>query len=600
MNVDKKIFDSKKYFLYAFKRHIGNENKILYKKFLPSIREVLLDYIDIYEDVNKNIENKKLQNAKNDIIKSSIFFIEKSIFYTQGVYKEELDLLIDDMKNIQSNSLDSVGEIRTYNKCKAIIKKISNNNLYTNLSDIAKQLKSFSEVDRNIECMISEMLYDGYSLKYIGNWYTANIGKDLMNLDNDSIDVLIDKFKEFHIDEKEYKYYITIKSNKILEDKIYLDYNIAMKKEEYESIALINEVDGKDAKSYLSQGQINFLYSTVIKSRDYYKGLELLIDSLNSYIQMINYLDEENEITINDKIVVKIDDGKYEKLRKVIYDDVILFNKSEIKELEDIKDFMKYREKLYSMKVGYDQVANIQRAINIIKGQQYQTKENRLINLWSVLEYMLTFHNGNNIISKVKDIVPKVYCLYLIKDKINIFWNILYKYKSSSYESVDNMINFCKSDVDEYRYDLNKFIKYLNSKGEKIVNDFEFNDLLKRSILEIGSLFFDKKLRLSYLKDKYEEIEMDLVRIYRDRNILIHSGRRGIRNINYKTLRLYQYNNNILSVIIYYKNKTPMLTIEEILNSIEYTYNKYLKECEKKLSNDELVNICRPKYLFIE
>lgn len=213
---------------------------------------------------------------------------------------------------------------------------------------------------------------------------------------------------------------------------------------------------------------------------------------------------------------------------------------------------------------------------------------------------MLTFHNGNNIISKVKDIVPKVYCLYLIKDKINIFWNILYKYKSSSYESVDNMINFCKSDVDEYRYDLNKFIKYLNSKGEKIANDFEFNDLLKRSILEIGSLFFDKKLRLSYLKDKYEEIEMDLVRIYRDRNILIHSGRRGIRNINYKTLRLYQYNNNILSVIIYYKNKTPMLTIEEILNSIEYTYNKYLKECEKNLSNDELVNICRPKYLFIE
>ena len=41
-------------------------------------------------------------------------------------------------------------------------------------------------------------------------------------------------------------------------------------------------------------------------------------------------------------------------------------------------------------------------AINIIKGQKEQTKENRLINLWSVLEYMLTFHNGDNIISKVK------------------------------------------------------------------------------------------------------------------------------------------------------------------------------------------------------
>ena len=52
-SINKKVFDSKKYFIYAFKRHILNENKILYKKFLPSIREVLLDYIDIYDDVNQ-------------------------------------------------------------------------------------------------------------------------------------------------------------------------------------------------------------------------------------------------------------------------------------------------------------------------------------------------------------------------------------------------------------------------------------------------------------------------------------------------------------------------------------------------------------------
>ena len=54
--INEKVFDAKKYFIYAFKRHILNENKILYKKFLPSIREVLVDYIDIYDDVNQNIE----------------------------------------------------------------------------------------------------------------------------------------------------------------------------------------------------------------------------------------------------------------------------------------------------------------------------------------------------------------------------------------------------------------------------------------------------------------------------------------------------------------------------------------------------------------
>lgn len=315
---------------------------------------------------------------------------------------------------------------------------------------------------------------------------------------------------------------------------------------------------------------------------------------------MVNYLDESNELIVNDKIVVKIDEGKYEKLRKQIYDDVMLFDKSELKELEDIKDFMEYRQKVYSMNIGYDEITNIQRAINIIKGQKNQTKENRLINLWSVLEYMLTFHNGDNIISKVKDIVPKVYCLYLIKDKINIFWSILCQYRNSDNKIVRDIIDECKSDEKEYRYDLNKFINFIKLKGKDIGEDFKFNDVLRRSILEIGNLLFNEKSRIDYLNKKYEEIEMDLIRIYRDRNILIHSGRRGIRNINYKTLRLYQYNNNILSIIIYYKNKNPMLTIEEILNSIEYTYNKYIKEIDSKLETEQLLGICRPKYLFIE
>ncbi|WP_195964857.1 hypothetical protein, partial [Clostridium cuniculi] len=112
--------------------------------------------------------------------------------------------------------------------------------------------------------------------------------------------------------------------------------------------------------------------------------------------------------------------------------------------------------------------------------------------------------------------------LYLIKDKINIFWSILYQYKNSENEIVRDMIDQCKSEEKEYRYDLNKFIRFINLRGKDIGEDFKFNDVLRRSILEIGSLLFDKKVRTNYLNKKYEEIEMDLIRIYRDRNILIH------------------------------------------------------------------------------
>lgn len=283
-----------------------------------------------------------------------------------------------------------------------------------------------------------------------------------------------------------------------------------------------------------------------------------------------------------------------------IYDDKILFNKSERKELEDIKDFIEYRENVYLMNIGHDEIVNIQRAINIIKGQKNQTKENRLINLWSVLEYILTFHSGKSIIGKVKDIVPKVCCLYVIKDKINMFWNLLYNFKGSKHECVNQMINECVREDDDYKYDLNKLIQYIQKKDKAIIDEFDFNDVLKRYIAEIGMLLNSETSRVNFIKSKYVDIEMDLIRIYRDRNILIHSGRRDIRNINYKTLRLYYYNNSILGLIIHYKKNNPQLTIEEILNAIDCTYNKYINMIAEKLEIDQLKEICRPKYLYIE
>ena len=80
---------------------------------------------------------------------------------------------------------------------------------------------------------------------------------------------------------------------RIPDENFYLDYNFVMKKESVEDITLHKVQDNKDAKNYLNYGGNNYLYTVILKCRDYYKGLEILIDSLNSYIQMVYYLDED-------------------------------------------------------------------------------------------------------------------------------------------------------------------------------------------------------------------------------------------------------------------------------------------------------------------
>ena len=282
------------------------------------------------------------------------------------------------------------------------------------------------------------------------------------------------------------------------------------------------------------------------------------------------------------------------KLRVHAYDDDILFSNMEKREKEDIQDFIKYRNRLYRQRIISEEIVNLQRALNIAKNYSDQSQENRIINLWAVLEYILTFHEGTSIIAKVKDIIPKIVCLYFVKDKINSFWFRLNNVKRN--ESVDEFLKKCRVDDADYYYDLDKFLDYIQSKGPCLIDEFIFNDILMRDIAEIGYLINDKN-RKSCIEKRYMEVSCDLVRIYRTRNILIHSRHRNSMNLNYKSLRLYQYINHLLGVIIYYKNKNPHFTITEILNSIEYTYKEYIDNIGK----DDITpkQICKPEYLFL-
>ena len=598
-NIEDKNFSAKKYFLFAIRKYITNSNRIIAKYFSPSMRELLVNYIEIYEDMLSNYENKKLKNSKCELIKAITFYLKESIFYKEKIYKEEFDYLINDFENIVCENMIKSNEHRVYNKCKALIKKIDNENIYLNLIEITKKTSSYEVVDEVIQSFVSELLYDGVSLKYLSDWYNSNIATEISSITKENIDTLLEKFIELYMRNMDFKYYISIKSVSKLNDTIYLNSNLILNKEEYDELELYDEETKKDIKTYILHGGDNVIYSTYINGKDYYKGLEIIEESISSYFQIINYLNDDNKTILNDKIIVEISKNKFVKKRYEKFDMNILFYSSERREKNDIGDFIEYRDKVYSNQINSNEIANIQRTINIIKTQDSQSKENRLINLWSVLEYTLTFHEGDSIIGKVKDIIPKVICLYYIKDKINIFWNDINKYKSSKIEIIHEIITECRLQSDDYRYDLEKFIKYLNKKGESICNELSFNEVLKREISEIGMLLFQHKKREAVIERKYLEVEMDLIRIYRDRNILIHSGRRNIKNLDYKSVRLFHYNNAIISVIIHYKKKNPNLTIEEILNSIEYTYKKYIQLVGEKLEDDKLMNICRIKYLFI-
>lgn len=587
-----RAYSAKKYFLAQFRRYTNNENKILVHKLFPGIRELLSDYIQINKDVIENIENNKFKTARVDMLTGMKFFLKESILHNHKFYQYEIRTLISKIDKASDKDINDYVKIN--NICTSFLKKLNNDNLYEYIVERIKVSNNFNDIDKILEELISELLYEGYSLKFLSEWCKKEIPNN-KDINEENIDSIIDKFKFLKKNKEKYTYYLAL--NEDIGEEKYIDLNMSINRVGEQEITNMGNGNDKISK-FILQGNRSYVYKITIRTLDMYKGLEIIKKSFESYFQIINSLREnKSSIEFNNKCIVRSKDNTYSKLRIENYDEDTLFSHIENREREEIEDFIRYRDKVYETMENVNEIGNLQRAINIVKSQKGQLQENRLINLWSVLEYILTFNEGHSIISNVKDIIPKVVCLYSIKDKINMFWNQLYKYKNSDIEIIGKFIESCIKDNDEYQYDINKLISFIQQEGESLIKAFEFNSVLQRNIGEIGFLINNKEARVQYIKKVEARVEYDVSRIYRSRNILIHSGQREIINIDCKSLRLYKYNSHLLALIIYYKSKNPYLTITEILNSIEHTYNDYIE----KISNEDVdkLEICKPRYLFI-
>lgn len=272
------------------------------------------------------------------------------------------------------------------------------------------------------------------------------------------------------------------------------------------------------------------------------------------------------------------------------------------REKNDLDDFLEYRKEAYQKKIAIGEIFTIERSLNILKNGNYENDANTLINLWNVLEYILSYYSGDSIISKARYIIPKLMCLYYLKDKLNIFWNTLLV--SRGYEKpVEDFIQNSKHEAYPDKYDISKLLSNIEKTGGNLSGYFGTNKyILDRKYQELGAMIAGKTKLHEELKELHEKIEYDIVRIYRTRNILVHSGSVTKTNILLKNARLMQYISNLMGVILHYKMKNSNHSISEILYSVPETYNSYLKDCQAYKGNNgnkSVVEIFKPTYLFL-
>lgn len=592
------------YFINCFRNYINNTNKEFSRKYTPSIRELFNDYLELHNDSLNSSQNDKLLKSYKAQLIIMDNFIESSIFRKSSFGSDLLNLLVmirqykketdSDNKETKSNTKEWITH-SLYSYCTSLQKKICGINLYYEIINIYRASKNYVDFDLCVEAIINELVYDGYSLIYLREWYKNTTPKykvdDVMDYNS-----FINEFSNFNKDEQYYDIFLTIKNDDINEISNWaIDYDLCLEFVEKDNLET-------QICNHLQLNSTNRAIKISIKSMDGYSATFKAVNAINAYLLIVN-LTKTDTLSINDKIsfLDKIS-GESTNLNIQSNDAKILFLSLDKKEKNDLEDFIQYRKDIYEKKIRTGEIASIERSLNILKDALSYNQQNRLIELWSVLEYLLSYYSSSSIILKAKDIIPKIMCLYMFKDKLNTFWSLLLS--SLNREAiVEEFISQSLYDNNVEKYDIKLIIDNIVSYGEKLTDKFGYNTIiLNRKYCELGSIIGAKVDLKKIITSTHQKIEDDIVRIYRTRNIMVHSGNQTKSNILLKNTRLTQYISNLIGVLLHYKRKNNEHTIQEILYSIPVTYENYLnilKQFKDQKDSDLLVEIFKPKYLFL-
>lgn len=437
-----------------------DENNVIYKSY--DLKKELFKYITGYNF--KIIEFDKKNNIKNEI--NNIFlnknfdiknkydnsielinnlkiddFIKKNIEYNCNLTEEEINKIIDEIKNeknknniilnikkelflylLENNLVKNITEIiSNLDKCdKENILKFKNDNIneFNNnkgfIINIVNVINKDSKInkDNTLNDKLRD-IYDEYSKKEFNNIYNSKL-QEVFNNEKTSIienfDLFLKEIDDYKIDEKEIL--DNLKNLDNFKDKIKNDFQ-----KKYINIIIINYEIYNDLQDYIN---LKDKYKNEFKSK---------INNLNLKITDLALLKEGDE---NVKNIVDFIEKKYKEYKDIIFkivnlDDKILtldFNSfdSEIKTPENIEKINKIG-KINNTKIELINVL-IEEKFNLLKCDIKAKKE----------ELKISF----NIVIKDNRI--------LLEDFRECFENIVNKYKKGvyNYVSYSDLINYIK------------------------------------------------------------------------------------------------------------------------------------------------------------
>ena len=501
---------------------------------------------------------------------------------TLQLEKPQLKFLVDKLVETYNNSVkgEERRNIKIFRSLLTKIEPLVWNNKDLLLSEIERIIsKSGHEkklLDLNLSLLATVLKNEGYSYFYLKSLISKFEGSSSFH----------ERFSQFKLmitrKPSEYICYYLIKAS----DNDFLDFNTMKLFRIYDHRHFEGAKDEEILK-FLQQDKTGLIIELKVNKLDSFSAISESYKKLNEIISISGLYKRKTFFSqIYDRILVKSPNSKYH-----------LFNQSGYRFI-DVRDSAQFKiefEKYIEIisKVDEKEKSLISASIKFFNFAKASKDENlKFLNLWIGLETLFQESDGKSIIARVRYSLPQIISSYYLRDLLReICIDIK---RNSKYKDFDDIKDFFPNSTSSIISPQDLLIVLTDKKdGEKIRALLEFssnNELFVYRINQIWNDYFQtKKQFLKRINDHIQNIDWQLMRLYRIRNNIIHQGSVQYELSHY-THHLNQYYHSAIHSILNSLIANPKLKVLDAITETRenFEYIKFKLKEEKDISFGEL------------
>lgn len=600
----------RKYFIFKIQDLVNNSYHTLEEKKQESLLKYIEVCIDTYDELRMSLDQSKLNRSYEGLLEGLDAQLQKHPFRLLDLYKDDFSRLhcllkLTNGKREKENEKENGKGPEIHNihrNLVALKKKLEAENLIERYIECLLTEQIFSNMDYLMEALVSDLLNMGYSMAYIVEYFKNQQGRFVETGDCEQI---IRDMKNLNKTPVGFK--------------IFIKYKVGSETQQERArellgrhFELVSEEILPANNQWMQDGWQ--IATKVYQALDAYKAIDMARKEFQSIKQFFDMWQATQNFIRDDIWYAWEDETGFHKIGLGSVDNTRMLSYIDNNYRKQMERFLQLEKSVVNENKG-----TLERVLYTLHTAKGYSIQNRFLNFWSSLEYILHPFPKYTIIEKARVIVPEVFSLFYLKNKLNIFWSRLtYCMEKKGYKEKYSALDFFCTDCREGKdYSTRKVISYLLDKEKytPLLSELSFHIVLERECKELIMLLTEPQKASKAIKGYYEEIRHDLNYIYRLRNQLIHSARDIDDSLEYISFRLYRYVNSVLSTILYYEEKNNAYSIIDILSSIDATYQNYssklsIEEPRKKqnskekegnkITEEEGYRLVRPKYLFLE